>query len=422
MMRIEPYVYQGRFESCCSKSHAQRILILAALYRKEVFIDHLFESRVGDDVGFMISAFRKIGYSFEENDSGLLMKPPKQNNKYSHVEINIGESGFGLRSFASVLSHFSKNYTLAGEKTILKRNHSSLIASIQDLGFDVESHHHELPIKITSSDTFLNDLHIDGSKGSQFLSGLLMWAIGCDKEVQIAVSNLKSIPYIDLTLDTISQFNGKVTNDGYRNFIIPGGQQLQCQRISVEGDWSSMSFHLVGAALNGEVEISGLSLNSKQADILILEVLRVFGAVIELNDTYIKVSKKEKKPFNIDLTDAPDLFPVLSILACGAIGKSILKGTDRLVNKESNRLKSICTMLDVFKVQYELSKCDISINGTGEVQGGEIVTFSDHRIAMSAICAGTISNASISIDNEDCVKKSYHDYFEDMCGILKNPY
>mgnify|MGYP002814604290 CR=1 FL=1 len=420
-MRIEPYVYQGRFESCCSKSHAQRILILAALYRKEVFIDHLFESRVGDDVGFMISAFRKIGYSFRENDSGLLMKPPKQNNKYSHIEINIGESGFGLRSFATVLSHFSKNYVLTGEKTILKRNHSGLIASIQDLRFHVESHYHELPIKITSPDTFLNDLHIDGSTGSQFLSGLLMWAIGCNKEVHIAVSNLKSIPYIDLTLDTISQFNGKVTNKGYRNFIIPGGQQLQCQRVSVEGDWSSMSFHLVGAALNGEVEIYGLSLNSKQADILILKVLREFGASVELDEAFIKVTKKEKKPFNIDLTDAPDLFPVLSILACGSNGKSRLTGTDRLDNKESNRLKSICAMLDVFQVQYELSECDIIIDGTGEVQGGQIDTFSDHRIAMSAICAGAISNSSIYIDNEDCVKKSYHNYFEDMFGILKNP-
>ena len=78
-------------------------------------------------------------------------------------------------------------------------------------------------------------------------------------------------------------------------------------------------------------------------------------------------------------------------------------------------------MLDVFRVQYELSECDISIYGTGQVQGGKIETFSDHRIAMSALCAGTISNASISIDNKDCVKKSYRNYFEDMCGIFKNP-
>ena len=133
------------------------------------------------------------------------------------------------------------------------------------------------------------------------------------------------------------------------------------------------------------------------------------------------MSKKDHKPFNIDLTDAPDLFPVLSILACGANGKSCLKGTDRLINKESDRLKSICAMLDVFQVQYELSQPDFFIHGTGQVQGGDITTFSDHRIAMSALCAGTISNASISIDNKDCVKKSYHNYFEDMCGILNNP-
>ena len=420
-MRIEPYFYQGCVESCRSKSHAQRLLILSALSRKEVFIEHLFEDRVGDDVVFMISAFRKIGYSFEQNDKGLLMKPPQQQVKHSHMEISIGESGFGLRSFVSVLSHFSKKYVLTGEKTILKRNHSGLIASIKDLGFDVESNHHELPFKITSSDIFLSDLHVDGSKSSQFLSGLLMWSIGCDKDVHIAVSDLKSIPYIDLTLDAISQFNVKVTNNGYRKFIIPGGQQLQCKRVSVEGDWSSMAFHFVGAALNGEVEISGLSLSSKQADRLILKVLREFGADIEFDEAYIKVSKNANKPFNIDLTDAPDLFPVLSILACGANGKSRLKGTNRLVNKESNRLKSICAMLDVFQVEYELSECDISIDGRGVVQGGEIETFSDHRIAMSALCAGTISNASISIDNRDCVKKSYHNYFEDMCGILKNP-
>ena len=420
-MRTEPYVYRGRFESCRSKSHAQRILILGALSRKEVFIEHFVDSEMGDDVNYMLSAFQKMGYSFEMDDEGVLMKPPKRTAKYAHLEISIGESGFGLRTFASVLSHFCETYTLTGEKTILNRDHSGLIESIQDIGFKVDSVEHQLPLKITSSDAFLNNLHVDGSQSSQFLSGLLMWGVACSTEVHISATKLKSIPYIDLTLDTISQFNGKVNMKDYQGFMIPEGQHLQCERISVEGDWSSMAFHLVGAALNGEVEIFGLSLDSKQADILVLNVLREFGANIEINEDYIKVSNKESKPFSVDLTNAPDLFPVLSILACGAHGPSRLTGKDRLINKESNRLKSICAMLEVFEVNYELTEYDILINGTGRVKGGDIETFSDHRIAMSALCAATISDTSICIDNVDCVQKSYRNYFNEMYGVFKNP-
>ena len=107
-------------------------------------------------------------------------------------------------------------------------------------------------------------------------------------------------------------------------------------------------------------------------------------------------------------------------MACGANGESSLKGTHRLINKESNRLQSICEMLDVFGVQYQLEEDTLLIFGRSSVRGGRVKTYNDHRMAMAAICAATISKNDIIIDNEECIQKSYCNYFIHMNEILKN--
>ena len=112
------------------------------------------------------------------------------------------------------------------------------------------------------------------------------------------------------------------------------------------------------------------------------------------------------------------LFPVTAVLACGAIGKSSLTGISRLLNKESNRLNSICNMLEVFQVRYEVEADNLYIFGNGTIKGGHVVTNCDHRIAMSAVTASTIANSDISIDDSECVQKSYRNYFRDMYIML----
>lgn len=419
MRKINPYKYHGSLLSCGSKSHAQRILILGVLSKSDVFIENFIEESVGTDVKHVMGVCRQLGFEFKQESNGIQMMPPESIQIAPEPSFSIGESGFALRTLSTVLSNYTDSYILEGKNTILSRDHRGLIKSLRSLGFLIISKENKLPISISKNTKLPSLIDIDGSEGSQFTSGLLMCALALESDTEIRVKQLTSRPYIDLTIETIKQFNGVVRNKMNSTFLIPGNQKLKASNVILEGDWSNMSFHLVGAALHGEIKISGLNTSSSQADKIILDVLKKFGAIIDVEKTNgIKVSSASKNPFQIDLTDAPDLFPVLSVLACGANGLSTLTGIQRLINKESNRLESICEMLEVFKVSFYYEGNSLNIVGSGIVHGGHIKTYNDHRMAMAAICAGTIAKNEISIDDEECINKSYKNYFKQLDSIL----
>ena len=419
MKKISPYKYHGYISSCGSKSHAQRILILALISRSSLFIKNFIVEEIGTDVQHVLKVCEQLGFTYQQEPDGIQFVAPNSILIHSESNFNIGESGFALRALSTVLSALTDSYVIEGEKTILNRDHKGLIESLKNIGFEVNADNNKLPLKISKSESFPSIIEIDGSEGSQFISGIMMRSLKSQIDTAIRIKNMNSRPYIDLTIKTIEQFDGKVNKVNGSTFIIPGGQFLHVKNVILEGDWSNMAFHFAGAALNGEILISGLSTLSTQADKIILDVLKKFGAKVVIEkSSKIKVSRALKNPFQIDLTDAPDLFPVLAVLACGANGVSILQGTHRLVNKESNRLQSICNMLDVFKVNYQLISNELHINGMGRVNGGNVKTYEDHRIAMAAICAGTIADNAIIIDNEECINKSYKNYFKQMDGIF----
>ncbi|MGB1452509.1 MAG: 3-phosphoshikimate 1-carboxyvinyltransferase, partial [Crocinitomicaceae bacterium] len=388
MKKISPYKYHGSISSCGSKSHAQRILILALMSRSSLFIKNFIIEEIGTDVQHVLKVCEQLGFTYQQEPDGIQFIAPNSLLIHHESNFNIGESGFALRTLSTVLSALTDSYVIEGEKTILNRDHKGLIESLKNIGFEVNADNNKLPLKISKSESFPSIIEIDGSEGSQFISGIMMRSLTSQIDTEIRIKNMTSRPYIDLTIKTIEQFNGKVNRANDSTYVIPGGQFLKIENVILEGDWSNMAFHMVGAALNGEIVISGVSTLSTQADKIILDVLKKFGAEIEIEkSTKIKVSSALKNPFQMDLTNAPDLFPVLAVLACGANGVSKLQGTNRLVNKESNRLHSICNMLDVFKVNYQSIANELHINGRGRVNGGNVKTYDDHRIAMAAICA-----------------------------------
>ena len=419
MKKISPYKYHGSISSCGSKSHAQRILILALISRSSLFIKNFIIEEIGTDVQYVLKVCEQLGFTYKQEPDGIQFIAPNSLLIHPESNFNIGESGFALRTLSTVLSALTDSYVIEGEKTILNRDHKGLIESLKNIGFEVNADNNKLPLKISKSESFPSIIEIDGSEGSQFISGIMMRSLTSQIDSEIRIKNMTSRPYIDLTIKTIEQFNGKVNRANDSTYLIPGGQFLKIENVILEGDWSNMAFHMVGAALNGEIVISGLSTLSTQADKIILDVLKKFGAKVEIEkSSKIKVSSALKNPFQMDLTNAPDLFPVLAVLACGANGVSKLQGTHRLVNKESNRLHSVCNMLDVFKVNYQSIANELHINGRGRVNGGNVKTYDDHRIAMAAICAGTIADNAIIIDNEECINKSYKNYFKQMDVIF----
>jgi 3-phosphoshikimate 1-carboxyvinyltransferase len=413
---IYPFKYTGKLRANSSKSFAQRAFILALLAKCETIIYNADDSK---DVLAIQNCIRQLGAEIIVLGEGIKIIPPLR-KKIDSVTLNVGESGLALRMLGIVATLFSSTIQLTGEGSILNRSQKQLIEILEQLGFIVEHNNFKLPIQINGQVTNQN-LVIDASQGSQVISGILITLPLLNKPSVIELVNITSRPYLEMTNEIMSYFGISISSIFDKVFSIQGNKSYKSTSYIIEGDWSGASNHLVGAAISGSVELVGLNSKSKQADAIILSILKQFGAEVIINNSTEGIEiisvyeSKLKSPFTFDLTDAPDLFPILSILACAAKGKSTISGTNRLLNKESNRLEAIAELLNHFSVAFEIENNTISIFGTGKIIPIETIdTYNDHRIAMAATIGACISTRAIKLNGFECINKSYPYFFEDL--------
>jgi 3-phosphoshikimate 1-carboxyvinyltransferase len=413
---IYPFKYQGHLKVNSSKSYAQRAFILSLLATTETII---YNSDQSKDVLAIQNCIRQLGAEIIVLEEGLKIIPPAK-KKLATVSLNVGESGLALRMLGIVATLFSSTIHLTGEGTLLNRSQKQLIEVLEQLGLSVTHQNYKLPIQIIGQINNQN-LVIDASEGSQVISGLLISLPLMNKPSTVKLINVTSRPYLEMTCEIMSDFGVSISTDFDKIISIKENQFYQSNSYSIEGDWSGAANHFVGAAVSGNVRLIGLNSKSKQADAKIISVLNQFGAGIKVEysiegEEIIQINEsKLKNPFTFDLKDSPDLFPILSILACAAKGKSTISGTNRLLNKESNRLEAISALLTSFSVEFEIGDNFIAILGTGKIIPIQSIdTCNDHRIAMAATIGALISDRAIVINNVDCIQKSYPDFFSDI--------
>lgn len=399
---------QGNLTAPSSKSYAQRALAASLLAEGESRLtnvefcdDTLSASKVAEVLGATIT---KEGNSTLIINGGL---------KPKGSELFIGESGLATRLFTPIASLHSEPLTITGHGSILKRPMTMMINPLHQLGVEVDDSNGYLPFTVRGPIQG-GDLKVDGSISSQFISGLL-FALPCaEHDSKLYVDGAVSLPYIDMTLETAQLFGVEIENHNYEEFVIRGGQRYRATNFNVEGDWSSISTLLVGGAISGEVTISNVNMESKQADRAICDALALAGAYIHSNNGELTVAARPLKAFEFDATQCPDLFPALVALAAAAEGVTTLKGCGRLTHKESNRALTL-------KEEYEKVGIEVSLEGddTMKIRGGEIKSahvssHNDHRIAMSMAVSALRSDGAITIDGAESVAKSYPEFFADL--------
>jgi 3-phosphoshikimate 1-carboxyvinyltransferase len=245
--------------------------------------------------------------------------------------------------------------------------------------------------------------------------------------VTIKVNNLKSKPYIDLTLDVMKKFGMNMPeNKNYEEFIFykdsPQAPSVGEYRAAytVEGDWSGGAFLLVAGAIAGPITVSGLDLMSTQADKAIVDALMKANAGIAIEAKGIKLHPAPMTGFEFDATDCPDLFPPLVALAAYCKGKSIIKGVSRLIHKESNRALTLQDEFDKMGVQIDLDADNMIVYGGGVVKGADVHSNHDHRIAMACAVAALKANSETVIEEAQAVNKSYPDFYRHLKSLGAN--
>jgi 3-phosphoshikimate 1-carboxyvinyltransferase len=432
---IHPSKLKGAIQAPASKSSMQRACAAALLSNGETVIHNFGYS---NDDKAALNIIQRLGASVAINNvehpgsfgEELIINSSGVNPAAN--EINCGESGLSIRMFTPLVALSDKEITIIGSGSLVTRPMDFFDKILPQLGVKIKSNEGKLPMTIQGPLQPMN-IEVDGSLSSQFLTGLLM-AYGAplnpppaggetlnseSSEVSIKVRNLKSKPYIDLTLDVMKQFGMNVPeNKNYEEFIFHSeptrNSQLTTNNYTVEGDWSGGAFLLVAGAIAGPINVRGLDLSSTQADKAIIDALMAANAGIAMDAKGIQLHPVEMNGFYFDATDCPDLFPPLVALAAYCNGKTTIKGVSRLAHKESNRGLTLQNEFDKMGVTINLEGDIMIVHGTGKVKGADVHSHHDHRIAMACAVAGLKADSEMVIEEAQAVKKSYPDFYKDL--------
>ncbi|MCC5923567.1 MAG: 3-phosphoshikimate 1-carboxyvinyltransferase [Crocinitomicaceae bacterium] len=400
----------GLLTAPASKSYLQRAIAIACLGERPCTIANFYHS---SDALAAINIAKNLGAKINLEDRSLHLVPGKVNSE--KVLLNCGEAGLSTRMFSPIAAIFPRETIITGEGSILKRPMHMIEEALQQLGANVTSNKHYLPLHIQGP-IRSGQITIDGSESSQLLTGLLIALPKLKGDSTIKVLNLKSTPYIQMTLDILHDFGVAVTHKNFEEFQIKGGQKPSLSNYFVEGDWSGASFPMVAAAISGKVEITGLNIKSTQADSAILQALALSGAKTAIHEDKITIQKGDLKAFHFDATNCPDLFPPLAALAACCEGTSIIHGIERLTHKESNRALTIQEEFKKLNIQVTLEGNNMLIEKAA-VSGGEVASRNDHRIAMATAVLASVANSPVTIQNSLAVNKSYPTFYEDLASI-----
>jgi len=404
---VYPSFLKGEVEVPPSKSYTQRALLAALLSAGTSEIVQPGSSR--DESG-MIGAIETLGAKTRLESGHLwveggLQPPPGP--------LNMGESGLGIRLITPVAAMLEKEIRITGEGSLQKRPMDTFEKAIREAGGQCRTTNGYLPLTIKGPLTG-GTIGLDTPVSSQFLSGLLFALPMAESDSTIRVRNLKSTPYVDLTLDVLARYGIRIRHHHYETFEIPGRQIYKPVRLEIEKDWSNAAFFFVAGAIWGDITLRGLNPGSAQGDKKILEALKATGAQVSDQDGIYRIApQKIRKAFEIDATHCPDLFPPLAVLAAYCKGTSAIHGASRLIHKESNRADAIRKELTSMGIPVSLEEDRMLITGKNP-SGGTFHAHNDHRMAMAGAILALGAEAPVKITGSEAVRKSYPAFYNTL--------
>ena len=407
--RLSPGERWGCVRIPASKSQAHRLLILAALGRKET---RIVCDGISKDIAATIACLNALGAQIQEEESCLKVQPIRQ-IPAGVCLLPCGESGSTLRFLLPVVGALGASAVFLREGRLPQRPLAPLDRELREHGVTLRSEGAALHV---SGQLLAGDYTLPGNVSSQYISGLLMALPFLEGDSRLLVTgNVESAAYITMTEDALRLAGVRVPKENWE-YVIPGGQRASMPgQLTVEGDWSNAAFFLTLGALSPKgMKIMGMNPESHQGDRAVLELLRGFGALVETGEDGVLVRRGALRGQVIDAAPIPDLIPVLSVLAAGAEGETRIVNAGRLRLKESDRLKTTAALLRDLGGTVEELEDGLVIHGRGSLRGGAVDSAGDHRIAMSAAVASCLCREPVELSDGDCVAKSYPGFWDDF--------
>ena len=412
--RSLPSHVSGTVRAPPSKSYTHRALVLAALSGGTCTIQRPLRS---EDTDATLAGIASFGASIErEGDDlrisgGRLQAPGKT--------VDARNSGTTLRLLSGVASVLDGTTTLTGDSSLRKRPMGPLLDSLNSLGARTSSLGGDGRPPVEVRGVLRGGIAtLPGDVSSQFLSSLLLACPLAANPSEIRVlPPLRSEAYVGMTREAMARFGVELTaEDGV--FRIAGTQQYVPTDLEVPGDFSSAAFPLVAAAIaRGDVTVSGLDLSSAQGDRAIVELLRSFGASVDVEADRVQARGGDLAGQTVDVGETPDLFPVLAVLASQAHGESRFVNGGHLRHKESDRIATTVSMLHALGVAAQATEDGCVVRGPNRLQGAFVDAQGDHRILMAAAVAGLVADDAVDISDPWCFRASYPSFLDDFRAL-----
>ncbi|MBE6913752.1 MAG: 3-phosphoshikimate 1-carboxyvinyltransferase [Ruminococcaceae bacterium] len=395
-IQIIPHALAGAVTPPPSKSMAHRLIIAAALASGVSTVKNVAFSQ---DIEATLRCMQALGAAWEQTADGALHITGVASHTHSGElpRFDCGESGSTLRFLIPIALAVCGGGIFTGRGRLMQRPQKPYFDLFDEKGIFYEQTGDELTVRGTLP---AGEYRLPGNVSSQFFTGLLFaLPLLSGESTVVSTTALESADYITMTANALAEAGIHIASSA-QPFPVFHISPAEYQPVSaaVEADWSQAAFWYAAKFLQNPVTLSGLNHASAQGDMVVAAL-------------YEKLSRPGD--IEIDLSGCPDLLPPLAVMAASRRGKTHFVGAARLRIKESDRLATVCSLLNALGVSAQEGPDFLLVDGTAQFTDGIADGANDHRIVMAAAVAASAASGPVTIRGAEAVKKSYPDFWEE---------
>ena len=377
----------------------------------------------------MAAGLRALGIGVEPDwDAGRIVVHGAQGRiPATEATLDCAASGTTIRFLAAVCGLGTGTYRLDGTARMRKRPIGDLLAALGALGVDAraESEGGCPPVMIRSRGIDGGTTTIHSGTSSQFASALAMVAPCTSQGMEINFEGrVVSLPYLEMTRRVMADFGAQCRVTGPRRWSIPAGG-YRGATYAIEPDASAASYFLAAAAITGgRVRVDGLSRRSMQGDVGFADALERMGASVEWSEDprnpaadSVTVSGRASHGIDIDMNAISDTVPTLGVVALFADGPTTIRNVAHIRDKETDRIGDLARELSRLGARVEEYPDGLSIH-PAPLTAADIVTYDDHRMAMSLALAGLVI-PGVRILDPLCTGKTFPTYWRELARLAR---